>query len=206
MLHLLWHLLSFPLAMGFFGIGMGPSTQEKQQYGQLTADAGWATGQGESDIAQSSKFMSDILSGDPTRTAQALAPQISGMQQRAEQQKDTIAQTGNRSGGHTAKVASIDAGTRGEVTNLVGGLTTHAADSLGAMGSDLFGKGMAGTETAFGEAKTMHDQNMSRIGDLVSSISKTVMGAAKGAQNGGGWSGAAGGAIGGAANEGVTGG
>ena len=69
MLHLLWHLLSFPLAMGFFGIGMGPSTQEKQQYGQLTADAGWATGQGESDIAQSSKFMSDILSGDPTRTA-----------------------------------------------------------------------------------------------------------------------------------------
>ena len=205
MLHLLWHLLSFPLAMGFFGIGMGPSTQEKQQYGQLTADAGWATGQGESDIAQSSKFMSDILSGDPTRTAQALAPQISGMQQRAEQQKDTIAQTGNRSGGHTAKVASIDAGTRGDVTNLVGGLTTHAADSLGEMGSNLFGKGMAGTESAFGEAKTLHDQESAKINDLVSSISKTVMGAATGGM-GGGLAGGIGGAIGGAANEGVTGG
>ena len=205
MLHLLWHLLSFPLAMGFFGIGMGPSSQEKQQYGQLTADAGWATGQGESDIAQSSKFMSDILSGDPTRTAQALAPQISGMQQRAEQQKDTIAQTGNRSGGHTAKVASIDAGTRGDVTNLVGGLTTHAADSLGEMGSNLFGKGMAGTESAFGEAKTLHDQESAKINDLVSSISKTVMGAATGGM-GGGLAGGIGGAIGGAANEGVTGG
>ena len=183
MLHLLWHLLSFPLAMGFFGIGMGPSTQEKQQYGQLTADAGWATGQGESDIAQSSKFMSDILSGDPTRTAQALAPQISGMQQRAEQQKDTIAQTGNRSGGHTAKVASIDAGTRGEVTNLVGGLTTHAADSLGAMGSDLFGKGMAGTETAFGEAKTTHDQTEAMFNDIFKSSAQVASGIAGGVGN-----------------------
>ena len=183
MLHLLWHLLSFPLAMGFFGIGMGPSTQEKQQYGQLTADAGWATGQGESDIAQSSKFMSDILSGDPTRTAQALAPQISGMQQRAEQQKDTIAQTGNRSGGHTAKVASIDAGTRGDVTNLVGGLTTHAADSLGAMGSDLFGKGMAGTETAFKETQTMHDQTEAMFNDIFKSSAQVASGIAGGVGN-----------------------
>ena len=66
------------------------------------------------------------------------------------------------------------------MTNLVGGLTTHAADSLGAMGSDLFGKGMAGTETAFKETQTMHDQTEAMFNDIFKSSAQVASGIAGG--------------------------
>ena len=59
-----------------FGIDMGPSGQENTQLGTLSSASGVATNQGEGDISASDQFMRAILSGDATKTSQALAPQI----------------------------------------------------------------------------------------------------------------------------------
>ena len=185
MFRLFWHLLSFPFAIGFFGIGMGPSSEEKSQYNNLNSQNQFATGLGESDISQSSAFMSAILSGDPTKTAQALAPQISGIQQRAGQEKKTIAEFGNRGGGTNAKAAGIDTAASGAVTNLVGGATADAAKGLASLGTSLFGAGQSGTQAAFGEAKTLHDQTEAMFNDIFKS-SAQVAGAVAGGFGGGG--------------------
>ena len=58
----------------FFG---GPSPAEKQAQA-LTANIGkWATTAGESDISKSQNFWSAILSGDATKIATVLGPEMS---------------------------------------------------------------------------------------------------------------------------------
>ena len=85
-----------------FGIGFGPSSQEKNQYGETGALANFATGEGEKDILASDNFWQAILSGDPSKISQVLGPQISGINKRAQQQKKTAGEFGNRGGGTNA--------------------------------------------------------------------------------------------------------
>jgi len=157
-----------------FGIGDGPSKQENSQYNALNSSSAFATGLGESDLTASSNFMQSILSGDPTKVATALAPQINQQQQRTQQAKDTTAQFGPRSGGTAATVANMGAADRASTTDLVGSLTGKAAGELGSMGGNLLNSGMQGNATAFGEANTLHDQTLAQLNDLFKSIGSTT--------------------------------
>ena len=159
---------------GFFGVDMGVSQDQQSQHNNLTAASGFATGLGEQDLTASSNFMNEILSGDPTKVATALAPQINQQQQRNQQAKDTTAQFGPRSGGTAATVANMGAADRASTTDLVGSLTGKAAGELGSMGGNLLNSGMQGNATAFGEANTLHDQTLAQLNDLFKSIGSTT--------------------------------
>lgn len=102
---------------------------------QFGADAGFAQQQGQGDVTAASKFYQDILSGDPTKIGQSLAPEISTSQQQGQQAKNNLAQFGNRSGGTNAAAQGIDAAGRGNIINLIGGLQGKAASGAGSLGT-----------------------------------------------------------------------
>ena len=153
-----------------FGIGMGPSKQENSQYNNLNASSAFATGLGESDLTASSKFMTDILSGDPTKVATALAPQINQQQQRTQQAKDTTAQFGPRSGGTAATVANMGAADRASTTDLVGSLTGKAASDLGSEGSNLLNSGISEQEYSAGLYSQLMQASLQQNEALAGSI------------------------------------
>ena len=67
------------------------------QFGQ---DAGVATTLGTGDATAASKEYQDILSGDPTKEAAAIAPETKAAQDQAAQAKKTTAEFSNRGGRH----------------------------------------------------------------------------------------------------------
>ncbi len=72
------------------------------QTNQINQIAGYQTNLGEGLATPAAKYFEDILSGDPTRIASALAPEISTGQGQVEQQRLRNAEFGTRSGGSTA--------------------------------------------------------------------------------------------------------
>jgi hypothetical protein len=171
-----------------FGIDVGPSQQESQNYNALFGSSGFATGQGESDITSSDKFLQAILSGNNAQIMQLLAPQINGIKTSAQNLKLKNSQFGNRSGGVVASNNALDDSTRSGISGMVGNLTGTAASSLGSQGAGLLGLGMSGYGTGFGEADTMQKQRASQWNDLFNSIA-SVGSAGVGAipANPGGW-------------------
>jgi hypothetical protein len=153
-----------------FGIGYGPSGSEKSQYNNLTAASGFATGLGESDLTASSNFMQDVLSGDPTKVAKALAPEISASQKQTQQEKNQLAEFAPRTGGTAATAANADTASKSNIINLIGGLQNSAASGLASTGSNLLSTGVSGDIAGFGEAKTMQDQNAAKWNDIIQSI------------------------------------
>lgn len=131
--------------MSFWGSLFGGQNKtlssDINQTGQI---AGTASQLGTNNATQGSNFFSSILSGDPTKIGQALAPAISAGQQGVQQQKNQIAQFGNRSGGSTAKSNALESENRGNITNLVGGLQSGSASALLSSGSSLLGTALSG--------------------------------------------------------------
>lgn len=129
--------------MSFFGSLFGGQNKtlsgDINQFGSI---GGYATGQGESDTTAASTFWKSILSGDKSQISKALAPEISAQQGEVAQGKKTLAEFGNRSGGTTAKAASMDSTARGNITNLIGNLTNSAAGGLASTGSSLLSTGL----------------------------------------------------------------
>ena len=70
----------------------GPTKAEKSAMDALNSSSGVAVQQGEGDTTAASKWYQDILSGDPTKQAQAIAPQTAAAQEGAQQQKNQAAQ------------------------------------------------------------------------------------------------------------------
>jgi hypothetical protein len=166
---------------------MGPSREENQSYGGLFGNSGFASNQGMGDISASTDFMKDLLSGDPTKVAQVLAPQIDAITGRAQQQKNNLAEFGNRSGGNNSTASAIDANTGAQVTDLIGNLIGNAANNLMSSGENLLNLGTSGFGNAFSAAKTMQDQNAAKWNDLIGSIAGVaggVLGALPGAAGG----------------------
>ena len=152
-----------------FGIDMGVSGDQKQQYADLTSAGGFATGEGEGDISASDKFFKDILSGDSTKTAQALAPQIGAAKTSAQQQTATDAQFGNRGGGTNASSAAANDRVHSDITGLVGETTGKAASTLGSEGSGLLSTGIGAATTGFDEASKMQKQKEAKFNDIINS-------------------------------------
>lgn len=117
------------------------------------ADASWDTGQGEGDITAGTDFLKSIISGDATKTSQALAPQISAAKTSAQQDQKTATEMGNRGGGTNATNASMRDKIHGYITNLIGQLTGSAATALPSIGTNLTSQGTAATAQQSAEAQ-----------------------------------------------------
>jgi hypothetical protein len=168
---------------GFFGSlfgGSNPTLNNNIQ--NLGADAGFATGQGQTDTTAASKYYQDILSGNPTQMAESLAPQISTLQQQTQNQRNQTANFGNRSGGTAAANASADAANRGDIISAEGGLQSGAAGSLGSLGTTEQGIGLNATE-AQDQASQQRMQNWqnSILGKSTSDAIQTAENAGEGA-------------------------
>lgn len=159
---------------GFFGIGMGPSSQEKQQYAGLAGIANFGTSQGEGDILAADNFWKAILSGDPTQMSKVLGPEFSGINKRGQESKKTASEFGNRGGGTNAGMQMTDDKTRSSIDELISNLTGHAASALGASGSGLLSVGASAHDAAFSQANTMQQQRLAQLNDLFKSIASVA--------------------------------
>lgn len=157
-----------------FGIGMGPSGQENQQYNNLSGTSGWAANQGQQDISSSDAFMSAILSGDPTKIGQFLGPQERAIQGQAQQKKNTNAEFHNRSGGTNAQNQTIGDQSTQSINDMISQLTGQAVSGLSSSGHSLLNTGVEGFSTAFNEGKTMADQKAAKWNDIFNSAASVA--------------------------------
>jgi hypothetical protein len=148
-----------------FGIGMGPSGQENQQYNLLNSTSQFATGLGEGNTTAASTFFTNLLN-DPFK---ALTPEISAVQNQTQNAARNNAVFGSRSGGTAASTAAASNNARGDILNAAVGAQTGAAGELGSLGSNLLSTGQSGTEAAFGEAQTLQQQRQAKINDIIKS-------------------------------------
>lgn len=155
---------------GFFGIGMGPTKEEKGQYGDIAGIGDFGTSEGKKDTLASDNFWHSILSGDPGKIATVLGPEISGINKQGQQQKKTTAEFGNRGGGTNASEQMAGDNTRTSYDSLVAELTGKAAGALGASGASLLSVGLSAHDTAFSDANIIHQQKMAKTNDLFKSI------------------------------------
>lgn len=123
---------------GLFG-GSSPGLHTAQGTAQGGADYGFNTGEKNENAA--GDYYGGILSGDPAKIAQSLAPAISANTQEAQQKKQTMGEFGARSGGNTASANAIDSGTRANTTNLIGGALNNAAAGEAGLGENQVASG-----------------------------------------------------------------
>jgi hypothetical protein len=130
--------------MSFWGSMFGGSNPTlnaaKTQAGQV---AGFGTTKGEGLTTAAGNFFSDLMSGDSSKTAKLLAPQIKAQQDQAQQAKNTSAQFANRSGGTNARNQTIDDKTRANFGTMVSDLTGKAAGQAAQMGQSLLDTGIS---------------------------------------------------------------
>ena len=126
--------------MGFFSSLFGGSNKALDSSvansGQLM---NFGTNLGTKDLTQGSNFFSDILSGDPTKIGAVLGPQISGIQQRGNEQIQTNAEFGNRSGGTNASNQHNMDTQRSQVEQMISQLTGQSAGAVTGIGESALG-------------------------------------------------------------------
>lgn len=106
------------------------------------------TAQGQSYTNQAGNFWGSILSGDASKQAQALAPEISAAKTSAAQTNKTNALFGGRSGGTAASAAATDDKTHATITNLIGSLTNSSASGLANLGTSLTNTGLGAIDSS----------------------------------------------------------
>jgi hypothetical protein len=116
----------------------------------------FTTGQGKNLTSQAGSFFSDLMSGDPAKTARLLAPQIGEMREQGNQQKKTMAEFGTRSGGTASRGQSIDDKTRANIGSMISNLTGQAVSGGASMGQNLIDTGMK----ALGQQVDMSQQQL----------------------------------------------
>ncbi len=101
--------------------------------------AGYSQNLGEKGSNAAYNYNSGILSGDPSQVAMTLAPETKTLQDQAQQNKNTVAQFGNRGGGMNAVMAGLDDATRAKFISLLGNLRQGASDRLQQQGTTNLG-------------------------------------------------------------------
>ena len=120
------------LLSSIFDLAAGNPVQgEQNQFGALS---GYQTGVGEGLITPAAQYEESILSGDPTKTAQAMAPEISANQNQTQQFKNQTAEFSPRSGGTAASVANADTSGRSNLIDLLGKEQSGAASHVSERG------------------------------------------------------------------------
>ena len=143
--------------MSFFGSLFGGANPTLNAGMKQAGDVSqFTTGLGKNLTGQAGNYFSTLLSGDPRATAKLLAPQIGTLTSQAGQQKKTMAEFGNRSGGLASKGQTVDDTTRASISDLVSKLTSGAAGTAASMGSNLIDSGLA----ALGQQTAMSQQQL----------------------------------------------
>lgn len=149
------------LVSGLFGLfGGDPTKKEENQLGAL---GGYDTGMGEGLTTAGAGYDEALISGDPTRMAQALAPEITTGQNMLQQQTSENAQFAPRSGGTAASSAAAQAGERGNIIDLMGNLQKGAAGEALTAGPGLLGQA---TSNINDEAQLARAQNTAKQADI----------------------------------------
>jgi hypothetical protein len=107
--------------------------------------AGYSSNVGETGTNTALNYNQGILSGDPTQVAMTLSPEIKTLGEQAQNNKNTVAQFGNRGGGMNAVMAGLDDATRAKLISLMGGLRQGAAQNLQTIGQNNLQLGQQGT-------------------------------------------------------------
>src|SRR5579859_1859279 len=152
------------LVGGIFDLINGdPAAQEEHQLGGLT---GFESNLGEPLANAGAGFEQSILSGDPTRLATALAPEISSGQQQVEQNLLENANFGNRGGGTNASTQNAKAAERGNIINLEGGLQRDTAGAAVGQGAGLLGQAASNLGTQADLANRRRQSEVSDVGGI----------------------------------------
>lgn len=125
--------------------------------------AGYSTGIGERGTTGALNYDLGLLSGDPTKVAQTLSPEIQQAQQQAQMNKNTVAQFGNRGGGMNAVMAGLDDATRAKLLSLAGGLRQGAAADAGRLGTTNLGLASNDAAEQAKIAQQQHENMMNGI-------------------------------------------
>ena len=126
------------MVSGIFDLlGGDPAAKEEGQLGDL---AGFESNLGEKNAGEASDYYGDILSGDPSKIAEVLAPEIKAGQEQVQQQAETDANFGNRGGGTNASTQAARSDERGNIINLIGGLQQGAAGAEAGIGENMLGQ------------------------------------------------------------------
>ena len=116
---------------------------------------GFGTATGEGAVQTGLGFEEGILSGDQAEQARLLAPEISGIQKRGQEQIQTAGEFGNRSGGTNASAQNNIDTQRSQVNDMVSKLTGEAAGAVTNTGENLLNTGL--------EANALQDQEAQQI-------------------------------------------
>lgn len=158
--------------MGFFSSLFGGQNENlNTDIGATGQIAGWATGQGQSDIGNASKFWNSILSGDSSKVSQALSPEIGAAKKSAQEQTKANSIFGTRSGGTAASNAATNDKVHSDITSLIGSLTNSSASNLGSIGSSLLGTGLS----AYGQNAQLSQERMANWANSI--LGKGITGA-----------------------------
>ena len=98
--------------------------------------------QGQSNENAGSKLWKDIVSGDATKTMQAIGPEASAEKTSAANSNKTTAMFGNRGGGTGASTAATTDKVHSDLTNLIGSLTNSSASNLVNLGENQVTTGL----------------------------------------------------------------
>ncbi len=162
------------LVGGIYDLAAGnPAQKEQDQFGAL---GNYETGTGEALTTAGAGEELGILSGDPTKIATALAPEISTGQSQVEQQRLQGANFGTRSGGTTASTEAAEAANRGNIITLEGGLQRDAASSALGAGSGLLSGASSNIGSEAQLAEERRKQVTGDIGDIASGAASIATG------------------------------
>lgn len=152
---------------GIFGGSSPGLTQSENTSADLT---NFGTGVGTSDVNTASDFWKTILSGDQQAIGKLLAPQISDIQKRGNEQIQTESQFGNRSGGTNASNQQNIDTQRQQVEQMIAGLTGQAASQVGSLGEFGINTALSGNEQRANEAEQLlQNQQNSLLGNVIGS-------------------------------------
>lgn len=176
-----------PTKAYIFGVGGEASKTDRKNeldaWNTLGDLSHFGAGEGKKNIGQASNYWSDILSGDQKKLAAAIAPQTQVIQGQKQQQKNQLAEFGNRSGGTNASGQMIDVNADKAVQDLINTLIPQAASHLENIGGkelDL-GASTAGTLGEQTEAARQADKaSEAAMGGGIFSILKPVLKAGAG--------------------------
>lgn len=150
--------------MGFFSSLFGGQNSDLNRDIGLTSQLGGnLTGQGQSYTNAAGNFYQSILSGDSSKIARSLAPEITAAKTSQQNDQKSASMFGGRSGGTAASTAAAGDKTHSDITNLIGSLTNSSASNLGSLGSSMIGQGI-------GAISSNADMSQTRIQNWSNSI------------------------------------
>ena len=144
---------------GLFGMGGSASKTDRKQelksWGDLSSLTDQSSKIGTQEVAAGQKatgkgedFFSSLLSNDPGKVASAIAPQVNAVTGQEQQQRQQMAQFGNRGGGTNAASQHLGIDASSQITNLINTLLHQAATQESNIGLQREGLGLQSLSNA----------------------------------------------------------